>query len=117
MTPWAFPRLLTRAAQMRAHPCADAEACVGRLAEEKPTASSYRPPMPGKISAAGSSNVAKGKLQFLLAHNRARQLIAVETKEKSSPQCRWNPRVATYDGSGKAAGVILYMTHRQNSRR
>ena len=51
----------------------------------------------------------KGKLTFVLAHKLADDAIQVQTKEKVLAVGRWNHIAATYDGSGKAAGVKLYV--------
>ena len=53
--------------------------------------------------------VSKGKLSFTLAHELPDNTIQVETKEKVLSVGRWNYVLATYDGSGKAAGVTLYI--------
>lgn len=51
----------------------------------------------------------KGKLAFVLAHKLPDNAIQIETKEKVLAVGRWNHLAATYDGSGKAAGVKLYV--------
>ncbi len=56
--------------------------------------------------------VNKGKLAFVLAHEMPDNSIQVETKEKVLLVGRWNHVLATYDGSGKAAGVALYIDGR-----
>jgi len=56
--------------------------------------------------------VNKGKLAFVLAHEMPDNSIQVETKEKVLSVGRWNHILVTYDGSGKAAGVVLYIDGR-----
>jgi len=56
--------------------------------------------------------VSKGKLEFVLAHETPDNLIQVETKQKVLAVGRWNHVLATYDGSGKAVGVALYIDGR-----
>jgi hypothetical protein len=56
--------------------------------------------------------VNEGKLGFLLAHELPDNTIQVETKEKVLVVGRWNHLIATYDGSGKATGVRLYVDGR-----
>jgi len=53
--------------------------------------------------------ILKGKLAFVLAHKLPDDAIQIETKEKVLVVGRWNHIAATYDGSGKAAGVKLYV--------
>jgi len=82
--------------------------------EEKPAGVILSAADAGQNQRGWQLNVAKGKLQFLLAHTAPDNAIAVETKEKVLIEGRWNHMLATYDGSGKAAGVTLYMDgHRQ----
>jgi hypothetical protein len=56
--------------------------------------------------------VTKGKLGFVLAHEMPDNAIQVETKQRVLTVGRWNHVLATYDGSGKAAGVALYIDGR-----
>jgi hypothetical protein len=49
------------------------------------------------------------RLSFTLAHAGARNAITVETKQKVLIEGRWNHITATYSGSGKAAGMKLYI--------
>ena len=79
---------------------------------EKPTASFCQLRMRGRISGAGNLKVSKGKLGFLLAHELPDNSIQLETKEKVFSVGRWNHVLATYDGSGKAAGVKIYIDGR-----
>jgi len=51
----------------------------------------------------------KGKLAFVLAHKLPDNAIQIETKAKVLAVGRWTHLTATYDGSGKAAGVKLYV--------
>jgi hypothetical protein len=51
----------------------------------------------------------KGRLTFVLAHKLTDEAIQVETPDKVLEVGRWNHLLATYDGSGKAAGVSLYV--------
>jgi hypothetical protein len=51
----------------------------------------------------------KGKLKFVLAHKLPNEAIEVETLDKVLAVGQWNHLTATYDGSGKAAGVSLYV--------
>jgi len=50
-----------------------------------------------------------GKLKFVLAHKLPDEAIEVETIDKVLAVGQWNHLTATYDGSGKAAGVSLYL--------
>jgi mono/diheme cytochrome c family protein len=50
-----------------------------------------------------------GKLKFVLAHKLPEEAIEVETLDKVLAVGQWNHLVASYDGSGKAAGVNLYL--------
>jgi hypothetical protein len=56
--------------------------------------------------------VSKGKLGVVLAHEMPDNAIQVETKQRMLAVGRWNHVLATYDGSGKAAGVALYVDGR-----
>jgi hypothetical protein len=51
----------------------------------------------------------KGKLKFVLAHKLPDEAIEVETPDKVLAVGQWSHLIATYDGSGKAAGVSLYV--------
>jgi hypothetical protein len=51
----------------------------------------------------------KGKLKFVLAHKLPDEAIEVETLDKVLAVGQWSHLIATYDGSGKAAGVSLYV--------
>jgi mono/diheme cytochrome c family protein len=51
----------------------------------------------------------KGQLKFVLAHKLPDEAIEVETPDKVLAVGQWNHLIATYDGSGKAAGVSLYV--------
>ena len=52
------------------------------------------------------------RLGFTLAHAGVINAAAVETKESAFIEGRWNHAVATYDGSGKASGMKLYVDGR-----
>lgn len=56
--------------------------------------------------------VSKGKLGFVLAHEMPDNAIQVETKQRVLAEGRWSHVLATYDGSGKASGVTLYVDGR-----
>ncbi len=51
----------------------------------------------------------EGKLAFTLAHEAPKNAITVETKDKVLIEGRWNHIIAAYSGTGKAAGVSLYV--------
>ena len=51
----------------------------------------------------------KGYLKFVLAHKLPDEAIEVQTPDKVLAVGQWNHLIATYDGSGKAAGVNLYV--------
>ena len=51
----------------------------------------------------------KGKLKFVFAHKLPDEAIEVETPDKVLAVGQWNHLMATYDGSGKATGVNLYL--------
>jgi Protein of unknown function (DUF1553)/Protein of unknown function (DUF1549)/Planctomycete cytochrome C/Concanavalin A-like lectin/glucanases superfamily len=51
----------------------------------------------------------KGKLKFVFAHKLPDNAIEVETLDKVLAVGQWNHLIAAYDGSGKAAGVSLYV--------
>jgi hypothetical protein len=50
-----------------------------------------------------------GQLKFVLANKLPDQAIEVETPDKVLAVGQWIHLIATYDGSGKAAGVSLYL--------
>jgi mono/diheme cytochrome c family protein len=50
-----------------------------------------------------------GKLVFRLVHDDTSNLLAVTTNAEVMARGRWNHVLATYDGSGRAAGVRLYV--------
>jgi len=54
----------------------------------------------------------KGKVRFVLAHKLPDDAMQVETTEKVLAVGRWNHVAVAYDGSGKAAGVKLYVDGR-----
>jgi len=78
--------------------------------EEKPTGVILSAADAGQNQRGWQFNVAKGKLQFLLAHTAPDNVIAVETKEKVLAEGRWNHVLATYDGSGKALASSFILT-------
>ena len=49
------------------------------------------------------------KLAFAIAHDANHSAATVETKDAALIEGRWNHIVATYSGSGKAAGMKLYI--------
>src|SRR5262249_44683994 len=49
------------------------------------------------------------KLAFTLMHAGPHNTASVETKETTLIEGRWNHVTATYSGSGKAAGMKLYI--------
>jgi hypothetical protein len=49
------------------------------------------------------------KLAFTVAHDASQSAATVETKDVALIEGRWNHIVATYSGSGKAAGMKLYI--------
>jgi mono/diheme cytochrome c family protein len=51
----------------------------------------------------------KGKLAFILANKTPDDAIHLETKDKVLTVGRWTHIAAVYDGSGKAAGVRLFV--------
>jgi mono/diheme cytochrome c family protein len=82
--------------------------------EDKPTGVILSAADAGQNQRGWQLNVAKGKLQFLFARASPDSAIQVEAKERVLAEGRWNHVLATYDGSGKAAGVALYIDgHRQ----
>src|SRR4029077_6262325 len=50
-----------------------------------------------------------GKLKFLFAHKLPDDAIEVETPDRVLDVGQWHHLIAAYDGSGKAAGVNLYV--------
>ncbi|MGC1902950.1 MAG: DUF1553 domain-containing protein [Candidatus Acidiferrum sp.] len=50
-----------------------------------------------------------GKLKFLFAHKLPDDAIEVETPDRVLDVGQWHHLIATYDGSGKAVGVNLYV--------
>ncbi len=50
-----------------------------------------------------------GKLKFVFAHKLPDNAIEVETPDRVLDVGQWHHLIATYDGSGKAAGVNLYV--------
>jgi len=50
-----------------------------------------------------------GKLKFLFAHKLPDDAIEVETPDRVLDVGQWHHLIATYDGSGKASGVNLYV--------
>jgi len=53
--------------------------------------------------------IKKRRLAFTLMHQGPRNSATIETKEIALIEGRWNHIVATYSGSGKAAGMNLYV--------
>lgn len=81
--------------------------------EEKPTGVILSAADAGQNQRGWQLNITKGKLQFLLACVAPDNAIHLETKERVFVEGRWNHVLATYDGSGKAAGVALYIDGRR----
>src|SRR5207342_2425243 len=79
---------------------------------EKPTGVILSAADAGQNQRGWQFKVSKGKLGFQLAHELPDNSIQLETKEKVFSVGRWNHVLATYDGSGKAAGVKLYIDGR-----
>src|SRR5712672_4363808 len=77
--------------------------------EEKPTGVILSAADSGQKQLGWQLKVSKGKLGFVLAHEMPDNAIQVETKQRVLVEGRWNHVLATYDGSGKAAGVTLYV--------
>ncbi len=50
-----------------------------------------------------------GRLKFLFAHKLPDDAIEVETPDRVLEVGQWHHLIATYDGSGKAVGVTLYV--------
>src|SRR6185437_2682816 len=51
----------------------------------------------------------QGRISFRLVHSWPDNLIMVDTADALLTGNRWNHVLATYDGSGRAAGVRLYI--------
>jgi len=82
--------------------------------EDKPTGVILSAADAGQNQRGWQLNITKGKLQFLFACAAPDNAAHLETKERVLVEGRWNHVLATYDGSGKAAGVALYIDgHRQ----
>src|SRR5712671_2412394 len=77
--------------------------------EEKPTGVILSAADSGQKQLGWQLRVSKGKLGFVLAHEMPDNAIQVETKQRVLVEGRWSHVLATYDGSGKAAGVTLYV--------
>jgi mono/diheme cytochrome c family protein len=80
--------------------------------EEKPAGVILSAADSGQKQRGWQLRVSKGKLEFVLANEMPDNAIQVATKLKVSTVGRWNHVLATYDGSGKAAGVVLYIDGR-----
>jgi hypothetical protein len=80
--------------------------------EEKPAGVILSATDAGQKQRGWQLKVSKGKLGFVLAHDMPDNAIQVETKQRVLAVGRWNHILATYDGSGKAAGVTLYVDGR-----
>src|SRR6266576_3478541 len=80
--------------------------------EEKPAGVILSAADAGQKQRGWQLRVSKGKLGFVLAHEMPDNAIQVETKQRMLTVGRWNHILATYDGSGKAAGVTLYVDGR-----
>ncbi len=80
--------------------------------EEKPTGVILSAADSGQKQRGWQLRVTKGKLGFVLAHEMPENAIQVETKQRVLTEGRWSHVLATYDGSGKAAGVTLYVDGR-----
>jgi hypothetical protein len=80
--------------------------------EEKPSGVILSAGDAGQKQQGWQLRVSKGKLGFVLAHEMPDNAIQVETKQRVLIEGRWNHVLATYDGSGKAAGVTLYVDGR-----
>ncbi|GAC1630118.1 MAG: DUF1553 domain-containing protein [Candidatus Acidiferrum sp.] len=81
--------------------------------EDKPTGVILSAADAGQNQRGWQLNINKGKLQFLFASAAPDNAIHIETKERVFVEGRWNHVLATYDGSGKAAGVSLYIDGRR----
>lgn len=75
--------------------------------EEKPAGVILSAADAGQKQQGWQLRVTKGKLGFILAHEFPDNSIQVETKQRVLAEGRWNHVLATYDGSGKAAGISL----------
>jgi mono/diheme cytochrome c family protein len=80
--------------------------------EEKPAGIILSVTDAGQKQRGWQLRVSKGKLGFVMAHEMPDNAIQVETKQRMLAVGRWNHVLATYDGSGKAAGVTLYVDGR-----
>jgi hypothetical protein len=80
--------------------------------EEKPTGVILSAADEGEKQRGWQLRLSKGKLGFILAHEMPDNTIQVETKQRVLVEGRWNHVLATFDGSGKAAGVTLYVDGR-----
>jgi mono/diheme cytochrome c family protein len=80
--------------------------------EEKPVGVILSAADAGRKQIGWQLKVSKGKLGFVLAHEMPDNAIQVETRQRALTVGRWNHILATYDGSGKAAGVTLYLDGR-----
>lgn len=80
--------------------------------EEKPAGVLLSAANAGQKQRGWQLRVSKGKLAFVLAHEMPDNAIQVETKQRVLSEGRWSYVLATYDGSGKAAGVTLYVDGR-----
>jgi mono/diheme cytochrome c family protein len=80
--------------------------------EEKPAGVILSAADAGQKLRGWQMKVSKGKLTFALAHEMPDNSIQVETKDRVLSVGRWNHVLATYDGSGKAAGVALFIDGR-----
>jgi mono/diheme cytochrome c family protein len=80
--------------------------------EEKPAGVILSAADAGQKQQGWQLRVSKGKLGFILAHEIPDHAIQVETKQRVLAEGRWNHVLATYDGSGRAAGVTLYVDGR-----
>ena len=56
--------------------------------------------------------IREGKLEFTLTHKSPQNAVTVETKQRVLIEGRWNHIAASYSGSGKAAGMNLYVDAR-----
>jgi len=77
--------------------------------EEKPAGVILSAADAGQKLGGWQLRLSKGKLGFVLAHEMPDNAIQVETKQRVLVEGRWNHVLATHDGSGKAAGVTLYV--------
>lgn len=56
--------------------------------------------------------IREGKLEFTLTHKSPQNAVTIETKQRVLIEGRWNHIAASYSGSGKAAGMNLYVDAR-----